>query len=1077
MLRPIRFSLLLCVAFAAPSHAQLAPQLAPAESAATPPLLSPAAPALEGTITLQEGEITRTATLRFAAPNQLRVELSADDASGAPAQTLVSSGDDAVIKTPVQKRAFRPGFNPAVRPYRDQTLLGGGAANIALFGLTAEAASADYTAQSDATKITLTAKPGVGQTFAREDVRFGGTGQGAFYAAFKRVLFNRPAQIEVALQDGHAAQIIERDEENRETGRAQITYAGALPTLAVVSRNGIEVARYKYDLKTRATAFPAATFERELPTRGELADGALLENTPNPELLTAALDISPEGAFSRGVLRWRVSEEYAAALKDWNYASQGHPNATAPQFAICDAALQARDAPTALGAITKLRALLGEAEPEVALRRAQLARSLRDWASADAAFVPALQAHPNHAPLLYLRAQLMQTRGDFANAATSLQTLLKIPNVPARARLNAAELLRQVKPDFDASAALSGEAQAVFRARQAERGGDFASAQTAWTQLSSSPIFGAEALAHTIALAAVRGSTTDSLRAWRELAARALNSDERMRARTILLNAWRRANKQNALRSALQNRALGSAATEDDWQLWIDFQRLHGAQADLQSALEAGTRKFSQNALWQSQFAETILAGRAANPRLQFASALAAVSAAIKAEPSQAYFHEQRALILLQRDGERLSGETKRALDDLGRDFPNDPDAQLSLALIRARDLGAVPGAIAQVSKALQLGAPDENSRHQFVTAARQSLASMLRRALKPDESARQYDLLLRAAHSANEEAIVVANTLTLLGDTEDASGVAALIARLGSELWPASDWRQLMQVSVRALLARRTKPAAVLTALKANKSPGARLAAAYISRIARLQAQFAADAPEAPVATEEVLRRAIAADDALVPDLQTLATNAATPPLLSARAAFLLSERALDAGQPAPAATFLQRAVTVEPRDEEARFQLISALLAAKQTDAAKTERDKIARTLVIDADTSSRLVSLQLQLGENAPAQTDANAFMNALQIAPDASPADYQIAALLAARANFASGAANRGAQLYTALADEQWATEDRAAALLDLATRAQTANDADTAARAQAQLAQLNPSAQELSLARNLLASLN
>jgi hypothetical protein len=324
----------------------------------------------------------------------------------------------------------------------------------------------------------------------------------------------------------------------------------------------------------------------------------------------------------------------------------------------------------------------------------------------------------------------------------------------------------------------------------------------------------------------------------------------------------------------------------------------------------------------------------------------------------------------------------------------------------------------------------------------------------------------------------VALNYLRMLAPDEDTVGMARLLTRLSREPWPFSDEQELMDGVINALVANRAAAGEVAVELKRQPDPAGRLAAAQLYQAlsrpvpAAPRPPVGAAAAPPPTFTPEAALRELGN---ILPELPTMVDG--PNKILAARAAALLGEISLGAGQPTVALQWFQKAIEIEPGEPSLRLAKAFAHVSDNNVEAAKVMRDDLLRMLAPTPENLLRLAGLSKNLTlKDEAARLTWQAFGIA-QVTPAVSPGQMQRAAFAAARAAFGAGQKQRGIQIYSALALPQWDWDLRAAALIDLEHQSRAAGDNATADSAAQWNASLEFSAEQLRGAEAFLQSLD
>lgn len=1101
-----------------------------------------------GTVTEASGGVTTLARLQFQAPDQLRIEIEPNPAALVAGQTIVAAGDETRLYDASTKRLHRLPYNIVREWWHGWDLGGGGPANALLAGLSPQTLGRFYTsipvasANAARTAVRLDARPEIGRLWIQDEVRFGGRGTAAYYAAFKRPIFDRPAAVGLVF-DARTAQLLQRTDyadADHVAAVSELTSdaASGLPQSALVrDRNGFQLAQFTYDLKAAPGAFPDNTFSLDL------APDQIIEDLPLKPIGEYQAGQDAAARYNLGAAIARHTEDIPSALRDWTEAAGLQPQATAPHFAAFDTALAARDLTRAAVELDALARLLGAADFEVATRRAALATLRHDWPAAQAALDAAQRAQPQNLGVTLLQADLARARGDLTTARDLLLAILKSgapqpasqvaaaemlaiitanPSDPAAAaavlaalprdtqwqRLARAHLnLLTAKPagetNFDSEVALASLALAY------EREGQDAAAVAAWQQIVAKaplPAVNAARL-NVMALNARAGTVTESLRLYRELVDRSTDENTRRRTQDAIIAAWRKAYRQDQLRTALQQAVAAPAATEEDWRLWLAFQESNGSDEDIASALQGGLARFPRAAWWQSRWGEYLLGQAAAQPRQSaqyLQDADRSVQAAIEADPQQPFYQVQRALIFSQSAAAALDapvidaaqvGATVKAARDaiagLQAKWPDDPDAQIAIAVqnmsIERTDRNI---AVQGLREGLRKGNPGRESasgdRHTTASSVHQTLASLLRRMGRATEAAQEYEILLDSVRDADTELGIARNYLILLGSQRNPNpqAIADLMARLARQPWAYSPARDLIEGFAAALAERQPLVFDVANLLAKADDPAAHLAATYLNLalVQALQAQSKAPRPAPslaprPAPAPDTAQLLATATRELAASYQALAPVAnGNDALLAGRAAALLAEAQLNARKPDQGVAWLQIAVNTDPHDVDLRLALAAAERLAGKATAAVAQRNTVLAVTPHNADILQRVAALSSDLKLPQDAARYAVQAMNLAQVVPDVPASQFQTTAFTAARTLFNANQTASAVNIYSGLANAQWDISERAAALMDLGAHYRSAAKTAEADAVHAQLTALNLTAAQQRAAQRIVLGL-
>ena len=1195
--------------------AQAAPT--PTEAAALTKLV-PRPERLEGAVSVSRGGITTRATLRFQAPDALRVDVLRDDAIAVLGATYLSRGGAAQSVEP-DGRVRRWRFGSVTQPWRSDALADGGPANIALFGWPQDAArvyqvsiAGDTSKADGGFTITMQARA-IDTRLVADGVRSGDLGpdyKGGlnYFNTFKRTVYDRPFRIVLRLSPQGALMSREdRDELNRVLKRTDFerdAQTGSLlgATVRDAGKRLVEV--WKYDLKARAEAFPDNMFELDDAARQQIVEDA--------EPLALG-DYAGEGAdalWNRGNVLWRQAEEATPAMAAWDAAAKAKPQAVAPHMAIFDAAMRVHDLERAASAVSRLAQLRGETGVAVALRRAELAIARRDWQGAKQALDVAQNVQPLNLSTMLRRAELARGQGDEATARALLSEIVSSaaqqPETQAAAEalaalvgLNHENSEKERQAAFDllpktagpaattpiaaAATAANGVAangvaangatqwqrlarahlallfgqsekgEARFEdnyalaslARGQERAGQDAAAIASWQAvaarapgtLSVAGTPGTLAREHLVALQARRGDAQASLRAYRTLMAQAPDETARERARDTLLDAWHKNFRGGELRITLKQIATAGSSSDEDNRLWLAWQERYASRSDIEATIRSGARRFSSVAWWHSRLSDfaaatgSILPEINDNNRVRWSQlAQSEAARAAKLDASQPFYAVQaalapvqRAVILMRSTQQDLSAQkeanaiARRALDNLERAWPADPD--VAIALASGRDalyspaFAADASAITSLEAALRRGAPDAaqvGQRHAALFFGRQALALMLRRAGRFDEATRQLESLFDAARDPNEAlgiAITQWNYAQRRTDLAPAllAGTGARLLRRLAGNWSLDASRAatstFAETILRSTLPASPAPGAAATAAVDTRMPVATAISTLLvnaanapnadvdandkalsgdaaSALAAAHLHFAMQRlgtaqlarPSAPAAWERFKR---VADGLAASSLAALKGVAGGDTFFGSRAAALLQADAVARGDLNEAARWLALAIRGEPQSLELRALLTRVQIAATKPAEALAARDDILRAAPSSVDALRRAGVLSASLNNSEDAARYAMQALNIAQTTREVSIEQTQAVAFSLAHILLAQGQFDRAAPLYTGLAADQWPLEDRLAALLDWEARLRAMDKTEEAARARAQATALAYTDEDVKTAQRIL----
>ena len=641
-----------------------------ADASAEIAALFPPPPRLEGALQVTYSGVTTRGTLKFEAPDNLRIDIARDEAARIEAQTVVARGEDAKTFSTATERVREIGFNAARQPWRGTFLSAGGPANLFLFGWSPNAAreySLTFSAATSKSKksaststlpagarlLTMTAKPEIGRRLQTDFTRSGGDNLLGLYAAYQRDAYDRPARIALAIDANGTPLFRENyDADDRLLTRTEfkVDAKTRLPLSAVTrDAKGRLIESWKYDLKTPDAAFDAATFELPESARVQVIEDA---STRAISAFNKAAKTDADAQYNLGVALWERAEDVPGALSAWGAAASTKPRATAPHFAIFAGALSTRNFALAAQALEKLATLRGADDAAVAGRRINLLIAQRDFDGAAKALDAAQQSAPQDLRLSQSRADIARGLGEYSRAETLLKSIVNSPNPQAETQVDAARslanvlafdretkdddalktdakstvwlrlarahfsLLRNANATVDAKSLESEPLALASLASGFERAGRADDAVALWQKLADSAFYvagagGANALnvtarQHLMALYAARGQASLSIGIARDLMDDFAEENLRRRVPDALLTAWGKAGKTVELGAALKQRAAGSAASENDLRLWLAYQEDNAGSKDVMATIRIGGQRFPKSAWWPSRLAAAL---------------------------------------------------------------------------------------------------------------------------------------------------------------------------------------------------------------------------------------------------------------------------------------------------------------------------------------------------------------------------------------------------------------------------------------------------------------------------------------
>lgn len=1101
----------------------------------TQPLHSKTFDRLEGTVSLTARGITTRATLQWQTPDQLRVDVQPDAAALVNAETIVASGDETRLFLPSTRRIKKLAFNVVKQPWRGWGLEFGGPANFALFGTTSDSVNGAYKTapNAPANAKQWTARPDVGRFSVRDYVRTGGSGDSMFYAAFKRWIYDRPAQWQLDFDAATKSATTRResDERGRLIANIALTYStDGLPLKATVRDANAVVSEFVYDLKPRAEAFAAGTFTPEMPA------GQVIEDEELRPIADYERQADASARFNLGVALAAHAEDLPAAFATWDEAARLAPQATAPNIAIFDAALTGRQLIRAQTALNNLEKLLGADHPAVLSRRTSLEAARRNWNGVRAALDAAHQAQPQNLDIELRRANERRLRADFSGAQQIFTDMLAMPSARIAPQVDAAEGLAAVLSREDAPKVLAAlpkitSAQQLARALLAlsleqapeadpkswpdlavaslatayERSGQDDNARPLWQMLSdraAQPIALA-ARRRLMALIARRGDIADSLKWFKDLLSWTEDESDRSDLEIDFLTAWQKADRSDVLKTALQQRALSTNASPDDRRLWQLYLEGFGTSDEALDGLKSGLAREPNSAWWLSRLAErraqdSLTAGannvsvheRQRLRDIATNEALKAVNAAVAAAPDQPYYAIQRALILTQKVVKAPQGasageiaatrtEALAALDELETKFPGDPDVAIAIALqkMAATKLNGVLDQSGQMlQSALRSGpaAHDGANRHEAVFPARQMLAIALRRANQTPDALAQFEIALQSTHNATEALSIAVNVLNMLVEQKQPETIAGFLVRLAHEPWPFSDAQQLLDTSIAALMRFPEITGAAADALKANPDPYAILVSARLREKMAARAKAIAMVENAPEQADAASRVAARNWDAAFQLLPPLAES--PDAFLAAQAAAISGENRANFQNYEESIKWLSLAQSKEPQDLNLRVALASAQIANGDSQAGTATRDAILRGLPSSFENLRQATLLTRTLKQKEDVLRLSKQALNWAGATAGVSSFEKKSMAFLTARAYFETAQMARGLEIYNALAGPTRLLFDRAAAMADAETHLRAGGSTREANVWRDRLAALNLTPSQLQEIADFLAGL-
>jgi tetratricopeptide (TPR) repeat protein len=1124
--------LIVCFGFAAyPLPAQT-----PSGTSVLPTAAAPQWSRLKGDIEMTTAGVTARAKVFVQGPGQVRLEILRDDGAQIAAQTVLSSPDHTLIFDPQTRRVQQQ--SGSILSLRAWSLPFGGPANFLLGNF------------ADNKKLPPTGKlevSGFAPTFISDYVQFGGSGDRIFYAPYKRTAWDGAARTLLEWTGAGPVQTrTEFDENGRVLSRASFTYdTKGLPTSAIVTdAENRTLATFKYELQEVTEPFAAEVFALDFPAE------KIIEDVP-VKAITEYSGADAGSKFNRGVALMRQAEELPAAYAAWEEAAALAPKATAPHFATYETALATRDLNRAQAALTKLIALLGADNYAVAWRTAGVLLARRDWSGAQSALEAATQIEPKNLQAKLSLADVRRSRNDFAGAQTLLLEILQSDAPQSSVQAQATQMLAELASGNTASgdtasgvlpvlgkaiaassnlksatanaptnqdfwlrltrfiiqlrqgeefAKIPNEIETENRAalavlaQELENAGKDALAFAAWQKvasLSPSPT-DQNARAHLMSLLARRGDVSSSLAQYRELIAATPSLKLQRVWQEQLLAAWSKAFRLEQLKTALEQRSIGTAATPDDARLWLTYQEIYGTEEGVLRAVQNGLARFTRDAWWRAKHAELLMVQAAntidsnAMDRLQ-REALEAAETAVALDKSQPYYAVSRALILTQRatpvtaiiESGRFDAQKKlarQALDELLKTWPDDADVEIAVASQRLalEEDGAHGATIELLQNALRGGAPGAGEdRHFIAFSARQILISALRRDKKWSAIAPQYEILFRTARSGDEQVGVALNYLRLLLKNGESDGITHLLLFMARESWPFEESQQVLAPLLNVVAAKPEILTPVLQSLGQSSDPYARL---ILAKMMASQLRTARQILEAPEAPDRAERDVIAAEQSLQTALQFLEPlSQSEDKILASRAAATLGEAAVNRSDFADAQKWFERAMELEPRDINLRAAHANTLLAQNKTEAALTARNQMLRALPHTLENLHRIAKISAQIGapddKTFVARLAWQAF-NRASIAPEVPSGAWQLVAFTAARALFDAGQTEKALAIYNGLSSPQWSGIERAVALIDLEESYKLAGQTQKAQAAATQLEALGLSPQQRNRAEEI-----
>lgn len=1072
---------------------------------------------LEGTVESTSAGVTSRAKISVQGPGQMRLDIQPDEAARIPAQTVLVTNGQTRTYDQATKRTLALPYS--VMGLRNWNIQAGGPANFVLQHF------------ADGLKLPATGKAefaGADPNFISDYVRFGGSGDRIFYAPYKRTQWDGPAKVVLEWKgSGPVSTRTELDENGRVLTRAALSYtATGIPTEATVTDGANRViAKFKYDLKEVAEPFPATTFAPPaIP--GQIEEDAQLKS------IDAYSGSDARNKFNQGMALMSQAEELPAAYTAWDNAAALAPQATAPHFAIYQAAIATRDLARAELALDQLERLLGKNSFTVLWQRTGLLLARRDWAGAQTTLEAAITAEPQNLQAKLSLADVLRARGDLAKAQSQLLEILKSTSPQSETQAQAAQMLAELSSGNATAPALAalpetgtatlwqnvarvlvqlqgGQTAKAFdtdntqalavQALQFERTGQDNEALPLWRKILTilpSPT-DTETRTRLMALFARRGDFNNSLEQYRELIATAPGLKARRTVQEQLITAWQKVLRLEQLKTVLEQRSLSSNATADDVRLWLTYQEAFGDDEGIAAAIQNGMARFTRDAWWRARQSELLMerASQTVETRsfeqLQ-RDALRVIDDAVILDPQQPYYGIQRALILTQMatplkgvvvrgnyDGPKKTAHA--ALDELLKKWPNDPDVQIAVASQRlALDGDGKNGpAIELLQKALRGGTAGVGEDRHFISfSSRQILISALRRDKRWEEITPQYEILFRVAQTGQEQVGVALNYLRLLMNQEQPEAIANLLIYMAKEAWSFDESQQVLVplINVTAVNANALPP--TIEALAKNPDPYARLVLAKLNSILAANARDVLADPDAPLDAERNLQ---AIDEKLKESLAALEPMlGSNDKIFAARAAALLGEEAINRNEPAIAVSRLRTATAIEPRDVNLRIAIANALVGQNQTSTALKERDEMLRVLPHDFATLQAIAKFSVRVGEasdHAFTTRLAALSANTAVSSPRIGLGQWQLAAFNLARANFDAGKIDEAIRMYNQLAGPQWNIIERAVALIDLEENLKTANQTEQAAAVAARLEALGLEQQQRLRAEDFWASLD
>jgi hypothetical protein len=220
---------------------------------------------------------------------------------------------------------------------------------------------------------------------------------------------------------------------------------------------------------------------------------------------------------------------------------------------------------------------------------------------------------------------------------------------------------------------------------------------------------------------------------------------------------------------------------------------------------------------------------------------------------------------------------------------------------------------------------------------------------------------------------------------------------------------------------------------LQAEADPYAEIVTAALREKMALRARRMALQENAPIEVQTAAQNAMNAWNAALQPVAPLATS--DDPIVSAHAAAMLGENAINAQKYEDAVKWLTIASGKEAQDLNLRVALATAHFAVGDKATALATRDTVLRALPPTFEALRQTALLTRRMEEKQDALRLMRQALNVARVSPEVSAYDAKTTAFLTARAFFTATEVARGLEIYNQLAGPTRPKWEQAAALLD------------------------------------------